>query len=73
MQRNMMMSRRLRKCFELYPHNTPNAAPGHPSQVGSKFLNDLKNLIEKASNSNGGKPLILVSHRLGGLFVLELL
>lgn len=49
------------------------AAPGHSSQVGSKFLNDLKNLIEKASNSNGGKPVILVSHSLGGLFVLELL
>ncbi|WJX41494.1 Lecithin-cholesterol acyltransferase-like 1 [Trifolium repens] len=49
------------------------AAPGHPSRVGSKFLNDLKNLIEEASNSNGGKPVILVSHSLGGLFVLELL
>jgi len=30
-------------------------------------------LIEKASNSNGGKPVILVSYRLGGLFVLKLL
>lgn len=49
------------------------AAPGHPSRVGSKYLNDLKNLIEEASNSNGGKPVILVSHSLGGLFVLELL
>lgn len=49
------------------------AAPGHPSQVGSKFLNDLKNLIEEASKSNKGKPVILVSHSLGGLFVLQLL
>lgn len=49
------------------------AAPGHPSQVGSKFLNDLKSLIEEASNSNGGKPVILVSHSLGGLFVFQLL
>ncbi|KAL3013291.1 hypothetical protein AAZX31_06G044200 [Glycine max] len=49
------------------------AAEGHPSQVGSKFLKDLKNLIEEASNSNNGKPVILLSHSLGGLFVLQLL
>ncbi|XP_002283444.2 lecithin-cholesterol acyltransferase-like 1 [Vitis vinifera] len=49
------------------------AADGHPSRVGSKFLEDLKDLIEKASTSNGGKPVILVSHSLGGLFVLQLL
>lgn len=49
------------------------AAAGHPSRVGSKFLQDLKVLIEEASNSNGGKPVILVSHSLGGLFVLQLL
>lgn len=49
------------------------AAEGHPSQVGSKFLNDLRSLIENASTSNGGKPVILVSHSLGGLFVLQLL
>lgn len=49
------------------------AAEGHPSQVGSKFLNDLKGLVESASNSNGGKPVILVSHSLGGLYVQKLL
>lgn len=49
------------------------AAQGHPSKVGSKFLNDLKDLIEQASITNGGKPVILVSHSLGGLFVLQLL
>ncbi|GAV56610.1 LACT domain-containing protein [Cephalotus follicularis] len=49
------------------------AAEGHPSYVGSKFLHDLKVLIENASNSNGGKPVILLSHSLGGLFVLHLL
>lgn len=49
------------------------AAEGHPSKEGSKFLQDLKDLIEKASNSNGGKPVILLSHSLGGLFVLQLL
>ncbi|KAK9270273.1 hypothetical protein L1049_025850 [Liquidambar formosana] len=49
------------------------AAEGHPSKVGSKFLKDLKDLIEKASTSNGGKPVILLSHSLGGLFTLQLL
>ena len=49
------------------------AADGHPSRVGTKFLEDLKDLIEKASISNGGKPVILVAHSLGGLFVLQLL
>lgn len=49
------------------------AAEGHPSQVGSKFLQDLKELIENTSTSNGGKPVILLSHSLGGLFVLQLL
>ncbi|PIN11604.1 Lecithin:cholesterol acyltransferase (LCAT)/Acyl-ceramide synthase [Handroanthus impetiginosus] len=49
------------------------AAEGHPSKVGSKFLSDLKNLIESASSSNGDKPVILLSHSLGGLFALRLL
>ena len=49
------------------------ATEGHPSQVGTKFLEDLKSLIEEASTSNGGKPVILVSHSLGGLFALQLL
>ncbi|KAI3465245.1 hypothetical protein Pfo_021908 [Paulownia fortunei] len=49
------------------------AAEGHPSHVGSEFLSDLKNLIESASASNGGRPVILLSHSLGGLFALQLL
>ncbi|KAE8657048.1 Lecithin-cholesterol acyltransferase-like 1 [Hibiscus syriacus] len=49
------------------------AAEGHPSRVGTKFLEDLKHLIEKASASNGGKPVILLSHSLGALYVLQLL
>lgn len=49
------------------------AGNGHPSSVGTKFLEDLKDLVENASISNGGKPVILVSHSLGGLFVLQLL
>ncbi|KAH0988371.1 hypothetical protein GBA52_015548 [Prunus armeniaca] len=49
------------------------APEDHPSHVGSKFLQDLKDLIENASTSNGGRPVILVSHSLGGLFALHLL
>ncbi|OVA08619.1 Lecithin:cholesterol/phospholipid:diacylglycerol acyltransferase [Macleaya cordata] len=49
------------------------AAEGHPSAVGTKYLQQLKELIEKASNSNGGKPVIILSHSLGGLFVLHFL
>ncbi|KAJ8762549.1 hypothetical protein K2173_007988 [Erythroxylum novogranatense] len=49
------------------------AAKGHPSKVGSKFLQDLKQLVEKASARNGGKAVIILSHSLGGLFVLQLL
>ncbi|XP_010273215.1 PREDICTED: lecithin-cholesterol acyltransferase-like 1 [Nelumbo nucifera] len=49
------------------------AAEGHPSFVGSRFLHDLKELIENASATNGGKPVIIMSHSLGGLFVLNLL
>lgn len=49
------------------------AAQGHPSHIASKFLSDLKSLIESASVSNGGKPVILLSHSLGSLFALHLL
>ncbi|XP_076925981.1 lecithin-cholesterol acyltransferase-like 1 [Bidens hawaiensis] len=49
------------------------APQGQPCHVGSTFLEDLKQLIENASNANGGLPVILVSHSLGGLFALELL
>ncbi|XP_043711485.1 lecithin-cholesterol acyltransferase-like 1 [Telopea speciosissima] len=49
------------------------AAAGHPSSTGSKFLEDLKGLIEMASTSNEGNPVIILSHSLGGLFALHLL
>ncbi|KAI3751836.1 hypothetical protein L2E82_22927 [Cichorium intybus] len=49
------------------------AAEGHPCDVGSTFLQNLKQLIEKASDSNGGNPVVLISHSLGGLYVLQLL
>ncbi|KAG1341815.1 lecithin-cholesterol acyltransferase-like 1 [Cocos nucifera] len=49
------------------------ASEGHPSQVGTQYLQDLRQLIEAASAANGGKPVILLSHSLGGLFALQLL
>ena len=49
------------------------APEGRPSEVGAKFLQDLKSLVETASRDNGGKPVIILSHSLGGLFVLNLL
>lgn len=49
------------------------AAEGHPSQVGTQYLQDLRQLIEAASTASGGKPVILLSHSLGSLFALQLL
>lgn len=49
------------------------AGPGHPSRVASQFLQDLKHLVEKTSRENKGQPVILLSHSLGGLFVLHFL
>ncbi|XP_039137442.1 lecithin-cholesterol acyltransferase-like 1 [Dioscorea cayenensis subsp. rotundata] len=49
------------------------AAEGHPCHIGNQYLQDLKKLIESAFVSNGKKPVIIVSHSLGGLFVLQLL
>lgn len=48
-------------------------ANGHPSKVGTQYLQDLKNLIESVVASNNGKQVILVAHSLGGLFALQLL
>ncbi|XP_062212295.1 lecithin-cholesterol acyltransferase-like 1 [Phragmites australis] len=49
------------------------AGPGHSSQVGSAYLQRLKLLVESACEANGGKPVILLAHSLGGLFALQLL
>ena len=49
------------------------AAPGHPSQVGSAYLERLRLLVESACAANGGRPAILVAHSLGGLYALQLL
>lgn len=49
------------------------AGPGHPSQVGSAYLQRLRLLVESACAASGGRPAILVAHSLGGLFALQLL
>ncbi|KAL6843612.1 hypothetical protein ACP4OV_026674 [Aristida adscensionis] len=49
------------------------AAPGHPSRVGSAYLQRLRRLVEAACAANGGRPAILVAHSLGGLYALQLL
>ncbi|GJW67738.1 lecithin-cholesterol acyltransferase-like 1 protein [Tanacetum coccineum] len=49
------------------------ASEGHPCNVGSTYLQNLKQLIENASNLNDGEPIILISHSLGGLYALQLL
>ncbi|CAN6315398.1 unnamed protein product [Urochloa humidicola] len=49
------------------------AGPGHPSAVGSAYLQRLRLLVEMACAANGGKPAILIAHSLGGLFALQLL
>lgn len=49
------------------------APEGHSCHIGSKYLQQLKDLIENASVVNGGKPVIIISHSLGGLYVHQLL
>ncbi|KAF7052498.1 hypothetical protein CFC21_060587 [Triticum aestivum] len=49
------------------------AAPGHPSQVGSAYLERLKLLVESACAANDGRPAILMAHSLGGLYALQFL
>ncbi|KAL6643483.1 hypothetical protein ACP70R_018249 [Stipagrostis hirtigluma subsp. patula] len=49
------------------------ATPGLPQRVFSDFVSSLTNLIERASKRNGNKPVILVTHSLGGSFAMEFL
>ncbi|KAJ0967700.1 hypothetical protein J5N97_024617 [Dioscorea zingiberensis] len=49
------------------------AGDGHPSKVGSQFLQSLRDLVENASKANNNNPVILLTHSLGGLFALQLL
>ncbi|KAG8062469.1 hypothetical protein GUJ93_ZPchr0003g17208 [Zizania palustris] len=49
------------------------AGPGHPSRVGSAYLERLRKLVESACAANDGKPAILLAHSLGGLYALQML
>ncbi|KAJ1258829.1 hypothetical protein BS78_10G105000 [Paspalum vaginatum] len=49
------------------------AAPGFPARVFSEFRSSLKRLVEHASQSNGNKPVILVTHSFGGFYAMEFL
>ncbi|XP_037462684.1 lecithin-cholesterol acyltransferase-like 1 [Triticum dicoccoides] len=44
------------------------AAPGMASRAFSGFSSGLRLLVERASQRNGNKPVVLVTHSLGGLF-----
>ncbi|KAM3215595.1 hypothetical protein ACQJBY_067555 [Aegilops geniculata] len=44
------------------------AAPGLASGAFSGFSSSLRLLVERASQRNGNKPVVLVTHSLGGLF-----
>ncbi|KAL3679048.1 hypothetical protein R1sor_022004 [Riccia sorocarpa] len=49
-------------------------APGpYAADVAVKFSQDLIELIQKAHDDNGNRPVVLVSHSLGGLWTLYLL
>ncbi|KAL6877543.1 hypothetical protein ACP4OV_012758 [Aristida adscensionis] len=49
------------------------APTGFPSGVFSGFVSRLRRLVERASETNGGKPVILVTHSFGGFFTMEFL
>lgn len=49
------------------------APAGHPSRVGDAFLRALKNLVERASRLNGGRPVTIVTHSAGGPLTHQLL
>ncbi|KAK8448585.1 hypothetical protein SEVIR_7G054100v4 [Setaria viridis] len=49
------------------------AAAGLSSEVFSDFSSSLKLLVERASERNGNKPVILVTHSMGGLFTMVFL
>ncbi|CAL5028294.1 unnamed protein product [Urochloa decumbens] len=49
------------------------AAPGLSSEVFSDFSSSFRLLVERASEMNGNKPVILVTHSMGGLFTMVFL
>ncbi|XP_037403881.1 lecithin-cholesterol acyltransferase-like 1 [Triticum dicoccoides] len=49
------------------------APPGTANREVSRFRRRLRELVERASRTNGDKPVILVSHSQGGYFALDFL
>ncbi|KAL6847291.1 hypothetical protein ACP4OV_023144 [Aristida adscensionis] len=49
------------------------AAPGVASAAFSGFTSALAHLVEHASATNGGRPVIFVTHSFGGTFAMEFL
>uniref|UniRef100_A0A0D3HBF5 Lecithin-cholesterol acyltransferase-like 1 n=1 Tax=Oryza barthii TaxID=65489 RepID=A0A0D3HBF5_9ORYZ len=56
-----------------YDFRQPPAAPGQPCRSFSRFQRQLRALVERASRTNGDKPVVVVSHSQGGYFALEFL
>ncbi|EAY94415.1 hypothetical protein OsI_16184 [Oryza sativa Indica Group] len=56
-----------------YDFRQPPAAPGQPCRSFSRFQRRLRALVERASRTNGNRPVVLVSHSQGGYFALEFL
>ncbi|EMS57759.1 Lecithin-cholesterol acyltransferase-like 1 [Triticum urartu] len=51
------------------PRHAP-PLPGQPSQVYSDYFARVKDLVERASEKNQNKPVILVAHSFGGKVIL---
>ncbi|KAF7035210.1 hypothetical protein CFC21_046127 [Triticum aestivum] len=49
------------------------APVGRPSRVGDAFFRALKNLVERASGLNGGRPVVIATHSFGGLLAHQFL
>ncbi|XP_051204640.1 lecithin-cholesterol acyltransferase-like 1 [Lolium perenne] len=49
------------------------APVGRPSRVGSAFFRALKSLVERASQLNGGRPVIIFTHSYGGTLAQQFL
>uniref|UniRef100_A0A8R7JWA8 Uncharacterized protein n=1 Tax=Triticum urartu TaxID=4572 RepID=A0A8R7JWA8_TRIUA len=49
------------------------APAGHPSRTGTAFFTNLKSLVERASQLNGDRPAIIVTHSYGGTLAHQFL
>ncbi|XP_048527695.1 lecithin-cholesterol acyltransferase-like 1 [Triticum urartu] len=49
------------------------APAGHPSRIGTEFFRSLKSLVERASQLNGDRPAIIVTHSYGGTLAHQFL